>query len=98
MNLTLDQIKRAAALLDALSRWDKEIAVLTNATEVSAYARNGGSPAAEFKRSRANGSSSWSDEHGAALHRFILGRYHASRAKVVRELRQLDVTIPEAPQ
>jgi hypothetical protein len=95
--MTVEQINRAAALIESLAECDKTIAEIAAATEISLYARKDGSPAADFKRSRAK-NQPWSDEHGATLQQFLLGRYRASRAKIARELKQLDVAVPEAPQ
>lgn len=94
--MTHDQIKRAAVLLDAIAKLDKEIAALATATEVTSWARNGsGGTAGKFERTRKSGTTPWPDDRGEALHRFMMDGYRAARAKLARELRQLDVAVPE---
>jgi hypothetical protein len=94
MNLTHDQIKRAAQLLESLAKQDKDIDALKRASKVSAYARDTGSNIlAQFERSRSEKHPF--DDHAETLHRFLLKLLISSREKVARELRQLDVSAPD---
>jgi hypothetical protein len=92
--MTHEQIKRAAALLESLSKFDRDYDALKRATKIAAFAMDTGSNyLARFERSRSDKLSF--DEDAVALHSFLLKRHRLSREKVARELRQLGVAAPE---
>src|SRR5260370_41145166 len=96
--MTHDQIKRAAILLESLAKMDKEIVVLANASKVSAYAHDGHSNVlARVERHRKSSDAPWTDDHAATLHHFLMKLHRSAREKVARELRQLNVAVPEVP-
>lgn len=92
--MTHDQIKRAAVLLDAIAKHDKDIGALKGALRVSAFAMDYHSNPL-FKLERTRSDKAPFDEHGETLHRFLMKLKRADRERVARELRQLGVAVPE---
>ncbi len=99
--MTAEQIKRAAALYAAVEAKDKEIKGLLVATEISLYGRVQGSPLGEFKRTRNPVEAEkreWPNETAARLHHILVVAYTNERNRHARELRQMGLSVPEAPQ
>jgi alkylated DNA repair dioxygenase AlkB len=94
--MNFEQVSRAAKLVEKLKQYDKDIREIDNAVEISVHSRAPNGSPMSWSRTRTKGYD-WADDHGAALQAFLISRYKAGRAAVIRELNQLGVTVPECP-